>query len=417
MPATATTTPSATLLLVTGLLSVGMASIGLYYLQMKSKTVLLKNEKNAGMYTKKYHSKMTTTTRTATKNLATRVKATEPTQPEVLKKETNNVKAATSKAEKLPINPIELKEPTMLKEDVVGSTTIAKDAFQSVVPSVKLSVTTDPVTPLLVAKEVETLSGETLELPVIPIIVKEPRLSKENLVTVKEMSEDLIEPIENPAKGWRAERTAAPASEVLDVTPVTLERSDDFGNTQTVVANEPTDNALIESLEQRALEHEFVQVELTQSMTLPQRDCELENTNVATVTTIADNKVLKVEPFDATEDLQMEPIVAIDAVASATGPYAHLSSWEAIGFSSDETFAIANETAPPASLDTSNESTEPLDSLVTDAVTENTVALDKDASSPVDRNDFLLGNRNRHRNRSKKSKNKKKKSKKLLKQP
>ncbi|KAL4177117.1 hypothetical protein KRP22_002053 [Phytophthora ramorum] len=441
---------SATLLLVTGLLSVSMAAMGYYYLHMSSKkprALSTDDGEEAGVLEA---ASLKQVAQSPKKEVQTNLEAPvekveEPVVVENTAASPKKEVAASPKEEvaaspkktpksspkKTVDTPKEEEEPPVLdlpkpahSSPKTAPETPKKEAGPAVIELSKKAI----ANPIKASESHNKTSESCAQTPESPTKVAEsPTKVAES---PKKVADSPKKVVESPKK------IAEPASDA-----VARKLSEDFVFTQAVseTATAFTEELLQESLENIALDQEeYVQVELTQSMTLSQSTPELINVEDAAVKNEDEDTL----PSAATEDEESiveeeqdqvavgsvessssEPVVeaavvpeTLAALASPKNPRAPSASWEAITSSPVvKASTPAEEPAAPLSLDTpaeSAESSEPL-SINVPAETSEAPAENKDTSSPVSSGGSSPGRRNR--NRSKKSKSKKKKGKKKFK--
>ncbi|KAG3104917.1 hypothetical protein PI124_g13982 [Phytophthora idaei] len=422
---TTASSSNATLLLVTGLLSVGMAAMGYFYLHMSSKKPSA-NDSETGVYNSVASVEKT--------EAATSIEAPKPTPPSPNKEVEKGVEAPVKKAVEPSVvaeAPKETAPPSPKNETPKSSPKkIAESPKKEVEPpvlelpkSAQASLKTTPESPKKVAengkKEAELLAPN--QAPTSPI--KAPESPKKIVESPEKAPES---PTKTPVSPKKIAKS--PTKNVAESAPavddaVTRMLCEDLIISQAVTetANAFTEELVQESLENMALEQEeYVQVELTQSMTLSQSTPELINIVAKSEEEVAHTSAATQDEESIVEEEEQEqafydqessePVVEeAEDLASPKSPNAQSASWEAIT-SPEVKAAPAEETPTPLSLDTPAESAEPLSINVPVENTE-APAQDKDASSPVSSGGSSPGSK-RNRNRSKKSKSKRKKSKK-----
>ncbi|CAI5721295.1 unnamed protein product [Peronospora destructor] len=514
-----------TLLLVTGLLSVGMAAIGYYYLQMNSKKphALTNDSNEAGVYNSQKTSTVASMTeeekiarvkstvsgiqtnvagtsfssvsKTTGKTIAASVGETiektvvteMPTLPSVSsKKALESPKTTVKKVVEPPVKVVESSVVVEASKEVISCPKkTTKSSPKKTVGNLKNEIE-PPV--LVLSKPFNTSSkkasgnlkkiaenpkqtiesqNKVVEQATVATIesskkatgspkkaAESPKKAAESLKQAAESAKKVVEQTEaltiehpkqtpaSPSKKKIAglEKSTEPASATEKRKSVTSKVSEDVIAEQAIAetASAFANKALQEMLDNIALEQDYIQVDLTQSMTLSQNTPELINIEDAVVET---EEV--VPTFAATEDkesnvkeeqeqeqneelarvssgsiklasaeLVIDTATTTETLASPKTPDTTPVSWEAIILSPEMEAAPVQESTTPLSLDATAESTESTEPLSIHVPAENNeeLAEDKNAISPVDSGGSTPGKRNR--NRSKKSKSKKKKGKK-----
>ncbi|KAL4161529.1 hypothetical protein PRNP1_002083 [Phytophthora ramorum] len=442
---------SATLLLVTGLLSVSMAAMGYYYLHMSSKkprALSTDDGEEAGV---PEAASLKQVAQSPKKEVQTNLEApVEKVEEPVVVENTaaSPIKeAAASPKKEVAASP---------KEEVAASPKkTPKSSPKKTVDSPKEKVEPPVLDLPKPAHSSPKTVPETPKKEAGPAVIELPKKAIANPIKASESHnktpESCARTPESPKKVAESPKKVAESPKKVVESPkkiaepasdaVARKLSEDFVFTQAVseTATAFTEELLQESLENIALDQEeYVQVELTQSMTLSQSAPELINVEDAAVKNEDEDTL----PSAATEDEESiveeeqdqvavgsvessssEPVVeaavvpeTLAALASPKNPRAPSAAWEAITSSPVvKASTPAEEPAAPLSLDTpaeSAESSEPL-SITVPAETSEASAENKDTSSPVSSGGSSPGRRNR--NRSKKSKSKKKKGKKKFK--
>ncbi|KAL3665960.1 hypothetical protein V7S43_008759 [Phytophthora oleae] len=441
----ATGNSSAALLVVTGLISVSMAALGFYYLQMSSKKTRTQSDSDTGVKANvaevsKPSAAIPTKVRESPKTVETLVQKEVETPKQVVASPNETPKSSPAKTVDSPKKAeplvLELPKPILAtpespKQTPASPKKVAESLKKESEPAVVELPKQTPASPI----KAPASSKETVESP-----KKAPESPKKAPASPQKYQESPKKAPVSPKKTLASPKKvaeSAPAIEELDA--VTRKLSEDFIITQaaTETASAFTDELLQESLENIALEQEeYVQVELTQSMTLSQSTPELINIEDvvakdkevvrASAATEDEESIVEeeeqeeeqapTEPIESVEaaniESSVEEVEAPEALASPKSPNTTPASWEAIASSPVVKAVPAEETATPLELETPAETTESAEPLSINVPAENTEtsAEDKDASSPVSSGGSSPGKRNR--NRSKKSKSKRKKSKK-----
>ncbi|KAF4043427.1 hypothetical protein GN244_ATG04297 [Phytophthora infestans] len=425
---------NATLLLVTGLVSVGMAAIGFYYLQMSSKKPSANDSETGNSVATTSSSTINTNKETVA---VTSVVTLKPTPP--------SPKESSKTIEKIVKSPIKEVEPPVAAQSPINTAS-----------SPKLEVAASPTKEIAVSPKEETpksspkteVEPPALELPkpvhaspkqtpqspkkntdddkketdpkkapVSP--VKTPKSPKKAPNSPVKAPESPVKAPESPKKAVESPKKEAsePAPAVDDAVKRMLCEDLIISQAITETADAFTEELLEESIENVALEQEeYVQVEMTRSMTLSPSTPELINIEDAVAKTeehevahtceATQDEESIVQEEQEQDETSYEPTEPAAAALASPKSSVQSSSWEAIA--SPE--VKAQEPVTSLSLDAPTEDTE---ALSINVPVENTEACyqDKDASSPVSSGGSSPGSK-RNRNRSKKSKSKRKKAKK-----
>ncbi|GMF27429.1 unnamed protein product [Phytophthora fragariaefolia] len=481
---------SATLLLLTGLLSVGMAAAGYYYLHVssskklsddsslkataatassKSKTAatapvevskpVLSSPKKTPPSPKADESPVKPPTKAAASPTMSYKDAAMSPKKEVAaspKKEVDASPAASPKKEvaaspkkevapspkkevaaspkkKVPASP--KKEAASPKKEVAASPKNEVDASpkkevaaspkKEIAASPKKGVAASPKTETTIKKTPKNSPKKAIETQVEPPVLELPKPAhaespKKSVGSPKKEAEPAVtkSPKQTPAKSVESPKKAPESPKKITQSlkknaaspkksprkvdeAVTKMLSEDFVIAQAVTETASTfaDELVQESIENIVLEQEeYVQVELTQSMTLSQSTPELINIEDATVKN-EDEEVVQTsaatedEESIVEEEEEQAPVKTADSVTSISAPEPLASpksprvpsTLEAITSSPVVKATSAEATATSLSLDTPATTAESAEPLSIDVPAENagTAAEDKDASSPV----------------------------------